>query len=241
MLTVSPGKVGEVFKSAVLKKTHGIDPARTAPIVIAERLTDVIAIVVVVVLGSMGFHGGLRWALLGAVAVALMLLLILWRTPLNLLIGWLRGRTSRLAALAPRLQTAQESLSIVAAPSALLLPTCLSLLGWGGEGYSLFVLLEGLGQNVSVSLSAFFYATMTLAGALVPVPGGLGVAEALIQTQLVEIGGVSAGAATAAMLMIRFSTLWWAVLVGFMALGILRLKYKDLLSVQESARSDKSA
>src|SRR5262245_40312364 len=36
VLTVTPGKVGEVFKSAVLSRTHGVPVARTAPIVVAE-------------------------------------------------------------------------------------------------------------------------------------------------------------------------------------------------------------
>ena len=45
VLTITPGKLGEVFKSVVLAKTHGVAVARTAPIVIADRLTDVIGIV----------------------------------------------------------------------------------------------------------------------------------------------------------------------------------------------------
>src|SRR5690606_27664117 len=61
VLTVTPVKVGEVFKSALLSKTHGVDMARTAPIVLAERLTVVIAIVVLIVVGSLGFSGGLIW------------------------------------------------------------------------------------------------------------------------------------------------------------------------------------
>lgn len=40
VLTVTPGKLGEVFKSAVLQQTHGVSAARTAPIVVAERLTS---------------------------------------------------------------------------------------------------------------------------------------------------------------------------------------------------------
>ena len=39
VLTVTPGKVGEVFKSLVLFETHGVAIARTAPIVVAERAT----------------------------------------------------------------------------------------------------------------------------------------------------------------------------------------------------------
>ena len=39
VLTVTPGKVGEVLKSLLLFETHGVAVARTAPIVIAERVT----------------------------------------------------------------------------------------------------------------------------------------------------------------------------------------------------------
>src|SRR5579863_9934028 len=62
VLTVTPGKVGEVFKSIVLFETHGVAVARTAPIVVAERVTDVIGIVVLIMIGSIGFSGGLVWA-----------------------------------------------------------------------------------------------------------------------------------------------------------------------------------
>jgi uncharacterized membrane protein YbhN (UPF0104 family) len=64
-----------------------------------------------------------------------------------------------------------------------------------------------------------------LAGALVPLPGGLGVVEGLLREQLVQLDHIPEGAATAAMMLIRFATLWWAVLVGFVALGILRVRY----------------
>lgn len=236
VLTVTPGKIGEVFKSAVLHETHGVDPARTAPIVLAERLTDVIAIVVLIALGSLGFSGGLIWALVGGVAVLSGLVLLAWPLPLQVVIRWMKSRPGTAARLAPRVETAQKSLRIVASPTALIVPTLLSIVGWGAEGYSLWLLLQGFGATASVSLAMFFYATATLAGALVPVPGGLGVAEGLIQSQLVEIGQVESGAATGAMLMIRFATLWWAVLVGFAALGVLRLLYPKLFVVRREGR-----
>jgi hypothetical protein len=46
VLTVTPGKVGEIFKSAVLFRTHNVSVARTAPIVVAERLTDLVGIII---------------------------------------------------------------------------------------------------------------------------------------------------------------------------------------------------
>lgn len=229
VLTVTPGKVGEVFKSAVLHQTHAVDPARTAPIIIAERLTDVIAIVALIALGSAGLTGGWFWTAAGALAVAVGMTLILWPLPLRTLIERLRRRPGWGERLAPRLETAHASLIIVASPGALLVPTLLSVVGWGLEGVGLWLLLSGFHQMAPLLLSIFIYATATLAGALVPLPGGLGVAEAMFQSQMVELAGVDLGAATASMLLIRFATLWWAVLVGFAALFLLRLKHPSLL------------
>ena len=224
VLTVTPGKLGEVFKSAVLARTHQVPVERTAPIVVAERLTDVIAIVLLVVLGSLGFSGGLYWALLGAVAVGAGLIAILWERPVRSLLAAL-GKTRRAASLVPRLARAYDSLRLVASPSALGWPVLLSLFGWGLEGLALHLLIGGFGYHPALSFSVFFYATATLAGALVPVPGGLGVTEAVIHEQLVHVAGMPENVATACMLLIRLATLWWAVLVGFLALALLRLRF----------------
>ncbi|MCC6215971.1 MAG: flippase-like domain-containing protein [Polyangiaceae bacterium] len=229
VLTITPGKVGEVFKSAVLAETHGVPVARTAPIVVAERLTDVIGVIALIVVGSVGFQGGLGWAAAGTACVVAGMTVIVWRAPGEWLIARLERRSGRAAALAPRLREAFDSMRILASPAALLYPTLLSVLGWGGEGLALALLLEGFGTPSPIPLAMFFYATATLAGAIVPVPGGLGVAEAMIQEQLVRLGGVPAAPATAAMILIRFATLWWAVIVGFAALGVLRVRFPHLL------------
>jgi uncharacterized membrane protein YbhN (UPF0104 family) len=76
----------------------------------------------------------------------------------------------------------------------------------------------------------FFYATSTLVGAIVPVPGGLGVTESALQGQMHEVGHVSQATSTAAMMLVRFATLWFAVLVGFVALTALKRRYKGLLA-----------
>ena len=66
VLTVTPGKVGEVFKSLILFETYGVPITKTAPIIVAERATDVIGIVALIIFGaSLGFSGGLIWAAIG--------------------------------------------------------------------------------------------------------------------------------------------------------------------------------
>ena len=62
-----------------------------------------------------------------------------------------------------------------------------------------------------------------VAGALAMLPGGLGVTEAGMAGSLQVLGhGITPSIATGATLLVRLATLWWAVIVGALALISLR-------------------
>ena len=221
VLTVTPGKVGEVFKSVVLHERRGIPVERTGPIVLAERLTDVVGIVVLIALGTIGFSSGAVWALVGTFLVLAGLAVVSSDRAMEAAFGMV-GKT-RAASIVPKLREAYTSLRVLVAPSALLVPSLISVAAWSLECVALLVILRGFAVNASPALCTFFYSTSTLVGAVVPVPGGLGITEGLLQEQMVRLGGIEAGVATAAMILVRLATLWFAVLVGFGAYGALRL------------------
>jgi uncharacterized protein (TIRG00374 family) len=235
VLTVTPGKVGEVFKSYILSETHGVPMTKTAPIVVAERATDVIGIVVLIVIGSLGFSGGLIWAGIGA-ALVLALLVVVANRRLSLgmirLVGQLPGRFGQMQG---KLETAYESLAVMLEPKNLILPSIISCVAWLFECLSLWVILGGFGEKTSIPLCTFFYATSTLVGAIIPSPGGLGVTESSLLGQMTQLGHVEAGNATAAMILVRFATLWFAVLNGFVALSILKRRNPGLLASKADA------
>jgi uncharacterized protein (TIRG00374 family) len=131
--------------------------------------------------------------------------------------------------VAPKLREAYASLATLLELKNLVVPTLLSIAAWSLECMALWTILRGFGEETSVTLAAFFYATSTLAGALVPVPGGLGITESALKEQLQTLGHVSPSTSTAAMMLVRFATLWFAVAVGFVALGMMRVRYPGLL------------
>jgi uncharacterized protein (TIRG00374 family) len=227
VLTITPGKVGEVFKSIILFQLRQVPIQRTAPIVVAERVTDLIGVIVLITVGSFSFKGGLVWASVGA---AVVLTLLVFLSSPRLLRGFLDllprlpGPLGRKAAqVVPKVEEALDKLRELTTPRRLVWPTLLSIAAWTSEGVALWVILNGFGGHVpALPFTAFVYATATLAGALIPVPGGLGVTDGLIQEQLSRLGGVPDGTDTAAMMLVRFATLWFAVAVGFVALAILR-------------------
>jgi len=229
VLTVTPGKVGEVFKSLILFQLRKIPIERTAPIVVAERVTDLIGVIAIIAIGSASFPGGAIWAGFGALTVAALLVFVTVPAASGLILTILQklpGPLGRIGKrLAPKINEALLGLRTIVSPAQLVWPTLLSIVAWSLEGLGLWVILRGFGERAAMALTAFFYSTATLAGALVPVPGGLGVTEKLLEEQMARIGHVDPAIATAAMILIRFATLWFAVAVGFASLGLLRARY----------------
>ncbi len=230
VLSVTPGKVGEVFKSYVLAETFEVPAARTAPIVIAERLTDLIGIIALIALGSAKFSGGTRWAVAGTIVVTGILVVVASRRLSGLIIGWVSALPGPGRRIGPKLREAHHSLATLVRPTALVLPTILSVVAWYLECLALWIILRGFHADVSALAASFFYATSTLAGALIPVPGGLGITETVMQELMQQLGAVDGASATGAMLLVRFATLWFAVIVGFAALAVLRARHPRLLA-----------
>lgn len=225
-MTVTPGKVGEVIKCVALRRLTGAPVGRTSAIVLAERMTDIIAMLVLAAIGLVQFAYGR--SLLGVIVLAVVAAVALLQRPhrirqlLHAIDGWrVIGRFTEHAAM------------FVAASEALLRPRVLavtSVLGiaaWAAECVAFYIVLLGLGMPASWHLllvASFVMATSTLLGAISMLPGGLGVAEASVAGMLVLLtgdDGMTRGMAAAAVLLIRCATLWFGTLLGLVALGVL--------------------
>ena len=231
VLTVTPGKVGEVFKSLILFETYDVPMTTTAPIIVAERATDVIGIVVLIVFGaSFGLGGGLMGAGIGT-GLVLALLVVVANRKLSLqLIALVARMPGRFGKIAPKLEAAYESLATMLKPQNLVVPSLLSAGAWMLECLALWIILDGFGTPIPVPLATFFYSTSTLIGAIVPVPGGLGITEGALMGQMTQLGHVEESTAAAAMILVRFATLWFAVIVGFIALSLMKRRHRGLLA-----------
>ena len=127
-------------------------PARTLQHVWYSAVALLIASVVAVPAGLLIGHTGrgrfLVVNLAGAARAipSLGLLFIMWQPPALWLCSRLEARGGKLGGIVPKLRAALGSLRVVAGPSALLIPTLLSVVAWGAEGVALYVLLVGFGQ-----------------------------------------------------------------------------------------------
>jgi len=237
-LTVTPGKVGEVLKSYLLREAHGVPMARTAPIVVAERLTDLVALASLALVGVGALAGGERvaWVALGMVGVAVACVA---SEKLAHAVIDLVGAMPGLGKMAPKLREFYGSTKTLLHPTPLVLATLLSIVAWLCECVAFWLVLRGFaGADASLKLCTFIYATMTIAGALSFLPGGLGVQEiGMVKLLIAQAHGVSEPMAAAATFITRLCTLWFAVVIGVVALVIMQRRTRvDLARLNRAER-----
>jgi uncharacterized protein (TIRG00374 family) len=222
-LSVTPGKVGELIKCYLLRHLGGVPVARSAPILLAERVTDLIALLLLGLGGVLTYGVARSMVGAGLAAVAAGLLILAWPRVGRAVID-LVTTPSRLRRLRERLHELHRNLAAMLRPWPLSWATSLGVCAWLAECVGFALIVAGFpGTTVPVGLAILIYAATTIAGALSFLPGGLLVTEAAMTGLLVAAShGVDQPTATAATILTRLATLWFAVLLGVLALAFLR-------------------
>ena len=220
-MSITPGKVGEVLRSMLLRASDGVPFTRTAPVVVADRLTDLVALVLLAAVGVA--ERPEYWPVLvvtvGLVSVGAVVL----GSP-RLLGGLLDAlaRISRLRGLVARARPLVDSSVTLMRPGPMGWLTGLSVAGWGLECVGFWLLLGGFsGVDPSLRTCTLLWSAGTLVGALSFLPGGLGATEgSLVVATTRLVGGATQAVALAASLLGRLATLWYGELVGGVALAL---------------------
>lgn len=230
LMAVTPGKVGEVFKSYLLRRINGTPISASAPIVLAERLTDGLGMLLLMAVGLNLYPRArpLFWLLVvfGIIGIA-----ALQYRPLAV---WLLDRMERVPVAkraAPAARSFYESSFQLLSWRLLLVSTVLSIVSWGGECVAFFYVLTGFGIAPSLNLlliATFTFAASTLFGLVSFLPGGLGTSEASSAALLrFLVPGMTNPVAAAATIIIRFCTLWFGVTLGLVAYLIFERRYRS--------------
>jgi uncharacterized protein (TIRG00374 family) len=239
-MTITPGKVGEWLKSYLLRERYGVPISVSAPIILAERLTDGVAMIVLALGGLLAYGYGRE--LMALVALVALALVVATQVPAaqELALG-VAGRLPFLRERVEHLRAFLESTRRLFALGPLLLAIGMGIVSWGSECVAFYLVLVGLGVTGGGELllqAAFVLATATIIGSASMVPGGLAVAEGGI-TGMLQLLGIThdLAIAAAATLLIRAGTLWFGVGVGVIALALLARRAPELTtSGHEAAR-----
>ncbi|MBI1800266.1 MAG: flippase-like domain-containing protein [Chloroflexi bacterium] len=226
-MVMTPAKLGEFVKSYMLRVTDGVPMARSAPIILAERMTDGMAMIFLSVAGLSFYQAA--WPLL-AVLLAGMVggVLVVQSRALSLRLITLGERLPVLSRFSHSLHDLYTSSYQLFRWRNLLLAILIGIVSWSGECVAMYLVLIGLGVPGSLTLLlqiTFIFCFSTLIGAVSALPGGLGASEASLGGLLVLLVGLPKDLSVLATLLIRLCTLWFGVTLGLVALFVFRKRF----------------
>lgn len=220
LLILTPGKVGALLKSYFLKQTNDIPVARTMPIVVAERLTDGLGMVLMTALALVAYPAALP-AVLAVVVGMGVVLAVVQNRPLALALITRAERLPLLKRFAVTLHTLYDSAAELLKVRPLLIATLLGTVARATEGIALYFILLGLGVAPSTTLfgnALFITAMSNIVGVLVMMPGGLGGTEGSMAGLIQTFVGLAPAPTTAATLLARLASFWLPALLGAIAI-----------------------
>ena len=216
-LAMTPGKVGEVLKGVWVKQMTGLPVAKGVSAIVAERISDGLAVLLLSTLGVIAYPQ--YW--LAFLIILTILVGVIVISQIKVVAHYLLDFSERIPLVkkfTPVLREFYDGSFAVFRPGATFLAVGLGMVSWLGEGIGFYLLLTNLGLppgRETLSNAVFILAFSTIIGAVTALPGGLGAAEVSIAGMLTLLVGMEASQAAAATLLIRLATLWFGVFLGF--------------------------
>ncbi|MBS1517389.1 MAG: flippase-like domain-containing protein [Bacteroidetes bacterium] len=234
VMSVTPGKMGELLKSYLLREENGTPVSRSAPIIIAERLTDFISVVLLCITGAFVFNYG-QAIVIGVGIFFVICVTLISSRKISLSIITYLEKVSFLSKIAHKFEEAYESIYKLVRIKPLVIATILSLVAWFCECLGLFIILKVYSTftHIEVSLlsAVFIYGFSTIVGSIAMLPGGLGVTEASM-TGLLVLLKIPKDVSVASTFIIRVATLWFSVAVGVVSVYFYqRYSHRELESI----------
>ncbi len=231
-LAVTPGKVGETLKGVWLNQMTGFPTARGISVVLAERISDGLAMLVLSAVGVIAYRrywpafAIILGLLLGAVIISQI------RPLAQYLLSW-GPRLPLVKRFASSINDFYEGTFTLFRPWTTFVSVSLGTISWLAEGIGFYLILIGFGVSPglgTLSIAIFVLSFSTVIGAVTALPGGLLATDASIVGMLVLLLDMDANTAAAATLLVRFATLWFGVGIGFITWFFSR----DLLTMRAS-------
>lgn len=240
LMVMTPGKAGEFLKSYMVKNVTGTPMAVTAPVVLAERMTDGMAMLLLASVGLFAYPDPkARWIAAIVVANFLLTVIVIQIRPLALWVLELGKRLPLIRRFADHLYDFYESSYLIFRPRNLLISLTIGVISWLAEGLAYFIVLVGFGATVSwqtVLIAVFIFCISTVIGAVFATPGGLGGVEGSLVALSSSLLSLPTAVATAAALLVRFCTLWFGVGIGVVSFAL----WSNLLAGAEVVRSSET-
>ncbi len=223
-LGVTPGKVGELIKSQLLKNKFNISRSKTAPLVIVERFYDFFAIAIISLFGILVFEYSIY--IFGVLVIGISIFLIVTSSE-KIFLKFL-NKIEKIKFLKSFSNELPKSFNVIQKSTRgkiFPLSIILSVIFWFLDSMIAYLTLLSFGIDIiDYFVLMSIYTSSIILGVISFLPLGIGVVEGSL-VGFLSINGIEFHLATAVVVFIRFFTRWIGVMAGFIG-----LKFSNILS-----------
>lgn len=216
-LTTTPGKTGEAIRGVFLKD-YGVPFRKTFGAFLAERTSDLLSVSVLASAGLWLYPAARPVLLIVAGVIGFLFFAVRkdsWLLALERLAK--RAFSEKFAHVIEFFLETVRSFRSCFTTKVMTTGLILGVTAWICEAMALMYLVHLLGYEISPMTAIFIYGFSLVIGGITLLPGGLGGAE-VTMIQLLILQSIPAAIAVAVTLVIRLTSLWFAVLLGMIAL-----------------------
>lgn len=223
IMSVTPGKMGELLKAYLVKQISGEPISKTAPIIFAERITDFLSLIFIGLIGGYVYNFGREIIIAVGIFFIFLTIALTNKNFGEAIINYL-SKISFIKKYTEHANAAYESAYQMLQIKPLLQMSLLSLAAWFFECLGYYLILTNFNVEISLLWASFSYAFATIVGAISMLPGGLGVTEGSL-TVLLQQKHYSLDIAFASTFIVRIVTLWFAVFVGVVSVLLYQKRF----------------
>ena len=223
----TPGNIGDPVRSVILKKTEGIPISNSIKSIMAERITDLLAVIFLSLYVLVFYLGGY----IGGVKIGYGILLVLILTMMLLLFSrrcsfFILNMLARLFRRNEKLSRFIDSFIESFCNSRMRKRTFLSamvlaLILWILDGMIFFYIFERLGMNLEAGFVISAFALSVIIGLITFLPGGIGSFEGSFLILLIS-AGVEKNTAIAGIFITRFMVYAYPLILAYISFLTIR-------------------
>lgn len=218
--TVTPAKAGELIRTHYLKERFEISYVAALIPSLFDRINDILVLFLITLIGSLFYFFNILTIFTLTAFGAVFIIFFLHPTQFIPMIKWFcKICGKRYLKLWAKMALFCHYCNRLGHWNIRIMSFLLSLIGWAAEFYALYILCAYFDVNISFIEASFIFSSATIAGSLMMTPGGTGGIETAMAGLLVLLK-TPFPLALFITIFIRFTTLWFSVLLGIFCLMI---------------------
>ncbi len=214
---ITPGQIGALMKSQILKTSFNIPRTKTAPIVLVEKVYDLIGAILASIIGIIILEMEPYLIIIAILILVIIFFFVYYRPASKIFFK----QITKTKFFSKYIENISESYEIVQKSTNVkdaIICILLAVTYWFIISAAAYYTLIAFDINILDYFTVLaIYVTSILLGAVSFIPAGIGVTEGTL-TGLLTLEGIDVSTALILSIMIRILTLWYSVCVGFISL-----------------------